>query len=140
MVWTMSFGSRVWVTAAVLAVLCAGGASPALARDGGGDDDRREARVAGTCGKGASSKLRLRSRDGEISVEFEVRRNRRGERWRVVLVHERRVAWRGARTTGSSGSFRLRRTLRDLGGSDRVKVRASGPRGVTCEAAATLAA
>jgi hypothetical protein len=68
-----------------------------------------------------------------------VRRNRRGERWRVVLVHERRVAWRGVRTSGSSG-FRVRRTLRDLGGSDRVKVRASGPRGVTCEAAATLAA
>jgi len=94
----------------------------------------------GTCGSGASSKLRLRSRDGEISVEFEVKRSRRGERWRVVLVHERRVAWRGARTTGSSGSFRVRRTLRDLAGSDRVKARASGPRGVTCEAAATLAA
>jgi hypothetical protein len=97
--------------------------------------------VAGTCAKGASSKLRLRSRDGEIRVEFELRRNRRGERWRVVLVHERRVAWRGSvRTTGSRGSFRVRRTLRDLGGSDRVKVRAAGPRGVTCEAAATLAA
>ena len=139
----MSFVVRLWVTCAtVVALLAAGGPAPAAARDGGGGDDdgRREARVAGTCGKGASSKLRLRSRDGEISVEFEVKRRRGGERWRVVLVHERRVAWRGVRTTGSSGSFRVRRTLRDLGGSDRVKVRGSGPRGVTCEAAATLAA
>ena len=125
--------------AATAVVLLVAGAAPAAARDGA--DDRREARVAGTSGKGASSKLRLRSRDGEIRVEFEVRRNRRGERWRVVLVHERRVAWRGrARTSRSSGSFRVRRTLRDLRGSDRVKVRAAGPRGVTCEAAATLAA
>lgn len=122
---------------AITVALLAAGAAPASARD----DDRREARVAGTCGKGASSKLRLRSRDGEIRVEFEVRRNRRGERWRVVLVHERRVVWRGSvRTSRSRGSFRVRRTLRDLRGSDRVKVRASGPRGVTCAAAATLAA
>ena len=126
------------VVAAVLALLVAGAAT-AAARDG--DGDRREARVAGTCGKGASSKLRLRSRDGEIRVEFELRGNRRGERWRVALVHERRVVWRGsARTSRSSRSFRVRRTLRDLRGSDRVKVRASGPRGVTCAAAATLAA
>jgi hypothetical protein len=126
----------------VLALLCAGvGGAPALARDGGDDDGRREARTEGTCAKGASSKLRLRSRDGTISVEFEVKRSRSGERWRIVLVHERRVAWRGSvRTRRSGGSFALRRSLPDFDGSDRVTVRASGPRGITCEAAATLAA
>jgi len=124
--------------AAVLALLVS--AAPAPAKDGD-DDGRREARVVGTCPNGASSKLRLRSRDGEISVEFEVKRNRRGERWRVVLVHERRVAWRGTvRTSRSGGSFRVRRTLRDYDGSDRVTVRASGPRGLTCEATGQLAA
>ncbi len=133
----MSVLVRPCAVVAIAVALLVAGAAPAAARDG----DRREARVEGSCGKGASSKLRLRSRDGEIRVEFELRRNRRGERWRVVLVHERRVVWRGSvRTSRSSGSFRGRRTLRDLGGSDRVKVRASGPRGVTCEAAATLAA
>jgi len=97
--------------------------------------------VEGTCAKGAESKLRLRSRDGRISVELEVRRDRRGERWRVVLAHERRVAWRGSvRTPRSGGSFRVRRSLPDFDGSDRVTVRASGPRGVSCEASATLAA
>jgi len=136
----MSAVLRCCAAVATAVALLLAGAAPATARDGD-DDRRREARVEGTCGKGASSKLRLRSRDGEIRVEFEVRRNRRGERWRVVLVHERRVAWRGSvRTSRSRGSFRVRRTLRDLRGSDRVKVRASGPRGVTCSAAATLTA
>ncbi len=58
-----------------------------------------------------------------------------------MLVHERRVAWRAnVRTSRSSGSFRVRRTLDDYAGSDRVTVRASGPRGLTCEATARLAA
>jgi hypothetical protein len=130
--------------ACVLALTLLCGAVPASAKHGGGggdDDGRREARVAGACSTGATSKLRLRSRDGSISVEFEVRRRRGGERWRVVLVHERRVAWRSAiRTKGSSGSFRIRRSLDDYDGPDQVTARASGPRGLTCEASATLAA
>ena len=76
-------GPRCWALCAAVLLPLAGSA-PAAARDG----DRREARVEGTCAKGAESKLRLRSRDG----------------------------------------------------SDRVTVRASGPRGVSCEASATLAA
>ena len=102
----MSLRPRCWAAcAAVLALLA--GAAPAAARDGEDDDGRREARVAGTCAKGASSKLRLRSRDGTISVEFEVKRSRRGERWRVVLVHERRVAWRGSAAHGPLGRARF---------------------------------
>jgi hypothetical protein len=137
----VKIGPRSWAPCAAILVLLASASTPAaIARDGG-DDARREARVAGTCATGASSTLRLRSRDGEISLEFEVRRSRRGERWRVVLVHERRVAWRGSVRTGRSrGSFRVRRTLRDYAGSDRVTARAAGPRGLTCEASALLAA
>ncbi len=129
-----------WAVCVVALTLLAG-ATPARAEHGGGDDGRREARVTGTCSAGASSKLRLRSRDGAISVEFEVKRRRGGERWRVVLVHERRVAWRSSiRTKRSSGSFRIRRSLADYDGPDEVTARASGPRGMTCEASATLAA
>ena len=77
----------------------------------------------------------------QIRLEFEVRRRRNREAWRIVLVHERRVEWRNTlRTRGSSGSFRVRRTLRDLDGPDRVTARAAGPRGMSCEAAATLPA
>jgi len=109
----------------------------ARADDGGDGRDgaRRDVRVAGRCDSGATSKLRLRSRDGEISVEFEVKRRHSGERWRVVLVHERRVAWRGSR---SSGSFRVRRSVADFDGADQLTARASGPRGITCRASATL--
>jgi hypothetical protein len=125
----------------VLAFTLLLGVVPAFAKHGGGDDGRREARVAGTCSAGATSKLRLRSRHGTISVEFEVKRRRGGERWRVVLVHERRVAWRSAvRTKRSSGSFHIARSLADYDGPDQVTARASGPHGLTCEASATLAA
>jgi hypothetical protein len=112
--------------------------APALAHGSGGDG--QDVRVSGTCGKGASSRLRLRAKDGAIRVEFEVDGRRSGERWRVVLVHERRVAWRGrARTRSGSDSFRIRRSLPDFGGADQVTARASGPRGNTCEATGLLA-
>lgn len=112
--------------------------SGAAAR-GGGDETRREVRVTGTCGNGATAKLKLKADDGSVEVEFEVDANRSGSLWRVTLVHERRVVARTtARTTGRSGSFTVRRRLRDLEGSDRVTARAVGPRGVTCQAAVTL--
>jgi hypothetical protein len=130
--------SRSAALGALLALLVA--AAPAPAREGG-DGDRREARVAGHCSRGASSELRLRSRDGAIRVEFTVKRHRSGERWRTVLVHERRVAARATSlTSGSSGSFRVRRSLDDYDGPDRVTARGSGPGGLSCEASATLAA
>jgi hypothetical protein len=126
--------TRLLTLAALCVVLALAAPAPALAR--GGDDD---VRVTGTCGKGATSKLRLRAKDGAIQVEFEVKANRGGQRWRVVLVHERRVAWRGrARTRSGSRSFRIRRSIPDFGGADQVTARASGPRGNTCEATGLL--
>jgi hypothetical protein len=106
---------------------------------GGGGGDRPEVRVAGVCGKGATAKLKLKSRDGAIEAEFEVDHNRAGTRWRVVVVQERRVVYRGyARTGGASGSFSLERRLGDYPGADAVMARAVGPRGLTCQATAVL--
>jgi hypothetical protein len=113
-------------------------ASPALGARGSGGDRDRDARVTGRCGKGATSQLRLRSHDGSIRMEFEVKRRRPRERWRVVVVHERRVAWRGTARTGDSGSLRVRRSLDDYDGVDRVTIRASGPDGLECTAYARL--
>ena len=114
--------------------LALGAPSPALA---GGDD--RDVRVEGNCGRGATSKLRLTARHGAIRVEFELGSDRGGQRWRVILVHERRVAWRGrARTRSGSRSFRIRRAIPDLEGADQVTVRASGTAGNTCAATALL--
>ena len=106
----------------------------AVAKDG-----RDEVRVAGICGKGAAAKLRLKRADEGIELRFEVDYSRAGVAWRVVVVHERRVAWKGvAKTTRSSGSFEVRRTLSNFPGSDTVTVRAWGPGGLVCRAEATL--
>jgi len=133
-----SSGLRSWAgCGAVVALLLV----PAGAGAKDGDDDRREARVKATCSKGATGELRLRSRDGSIRLEFDLRRRASGELWRVVVVQERRVRARTSlRTKRSGGALRVRRSLRDLDGPDRVTVRASGPRGLTCEANATLRA
>ena len=45
-------------------------------------------------------------RDGAMRAQFEVDRTRSGESWRVVLVQDRRVAWRGrARTRAEAAHF-----------------------------------
>lgn len=98
-----------------------------------------EIRVTGVCGGRATAELRLRSREGRIEMRFEVEHSRTDVAWRVVVVHERRVAWKGTvRTTRPGGSFELRRTLNDLSGADAVVVRALGPQGLVCRAGATL--
>lgn len=105
----------------------------------GGDGRPNEVRVTGTCGKGATSKLKLKQDDNGIEVEFEADHNRARERWRVVIVREGHVVWRGrARTHAPSGSFTVRRQISDLSGADRVTARAIGPRGITCVASAIL--
>jgi hypothetical protein len=123
------------VAAAVSACALLGAAPSAWARDG----DDGEVRARGVCTGGATARLKLKGDDGRIEVELEVDQSRSGVRWRVVLVHERRVAWRGsARTAGASGSFELQRRLRDLPGFDTVTARASAPGGPTCRVSATL--
>jgi hypothetical protein len=110
---------------------------PPVATARGGSHD--EVRVAGTCGGGVRSELRVKADGGAIELELRVQRARRASAWRVTLVQEGRVVWRGsARAGGGSGEFRVRRGLRDLAGADRLSVRASGPGGVSCRAAATL--
>jgi hypothetical protein len=106
----------------------------AAAASGGGD-----VRVAGSCGRGVTSSLRIDGRDNGIEVRFRLRQTRGRGAWRITLVHENRVAARATRrTTRSEDSFELRRTIPDLPGSDAVVVHAWGPRGLGCRAAATL--
>jgi hypothetical protein len=105
------------------------------ARHGGGDD---EVRASGTCGGSASAELRLKADDGSIETRFEVRGVRGRSAWRVVIVQERRIVWRGSVRPGGGRSLRIERDLRDLDGADTISVRASGPGGVTCRASGTL--
>ena len=121
--------------AVALLTLVAAWPLAALAKDGDG-----EVRVKGTCSKGAASELRLKSGDDGVELRFKLHHSRTGAAWRVVLVQERRIAWKGAaKAAGSNGSFELRRTLPDLLGSDAVTVRAWGPHGLGCQATAILA-
>ena len=139
-----SFSLAIAVILLALAVL---GPGAALAKGGGGGDDggggghggdRPEVRVAGSCGRGATSSLKLKARDGGIEAEFEVH-GRTGASWRVAFVQERRTVWRGrARTSSTSHSFSVERRLGDYPGPDQIFARAVGPRGVTCQATATL--
>jgi len=62
-----------------------------------------------------------------------------GRNWRVVVVHEGRVTWRGSARAWRNGVLEVRRKLHDLPGADRISVRAYGPGGATCSASARLA-
>ena len=125
-----------------LAVLALAGflylAAPVAARGDDGDDDVRVERM---CATQSTVRLRARTRDDDgLRVEYTVRTPRRGATWSVVVVHERRIAWRGrARTGSSSGAFSRRLTLPDWSGPDTVTVRALGPGGEVCRASVTIA-
>ena len=109
----------------------------ARADDGG---DRADVRVERSCTVQSTVRLRVRSEDkGVLRVELDVRTPRRGTRWAVSVVHERRLAWRATRRT-SSGAFSVRFTIPDWPGHDTVVARAVGPLGEVCRAAATVGA
>jgi hypothetical protein len=107
---------------------------------GGGGGREAQVRSAGTCGKGATSELRLKQGDAGVEVEFDARPGRGGpESWQVVLVQEGRVVWRARiRTRGGGGPLSARRTIRPLSGAERITARATGPGGITCVASAVL--
>jgi hypothetical protein len=92
------------------------------------------------CGGGAHPALTLRPADGAIHAKFSVEGARPGDAWRLVLVHEGHVVWRGESRVTAHGGLYLRRTLADYPGADSVHVRATGPGGATCGAAATVEA
>jgi uncharacterized protein (DUF58 family) len=125
---------RPLVVAAVVGLLVL--ALPDAARADDGDD----VRVERSCSARSTVQLRVRARDDDqLRVEYTVRTPRRGSTWAVVVVHERRIAWRGTvRTGSSSGAFSRRHALPDWPGRDTVTVRALGPGGEVCRASATI--
>jgi hypothetical protein len=105
----------------------------AMAKDG--DVIRR-----GSCSAQSDWKLKLSPEDGRIEVEFEVDQNRVGRTWNVKLKRDGSVFWRGQRTTQApSGSFEVRRVIRDSAGRDSIVARATNPTsGEVCRGAATF--
>ncbi len=107
----------------------------AQAKDGG---NRVEVRERGVCGRGSEARLRLRSDDGAIRADTEIRTSRAGV-WRLTILHERRIVVRTrVRVPRSGGTLRHRAMLPDFSGADAVSVRAVAPSGETCAVAATL--
>ena len=117
----------VWIMVTAVAGAALALSPAALAKDG--------VRVAGTCSKASTSKLKLGREDAGTEVEFEVDQNRSGVRWRVVLSRNgTRVASRVAVTRAPSGSFEARFVT---AGGGRFVARATSPTGEICTAALT---
>jgi hypothetical protein len=107
----------------------------AAADDGGGGSEVRRTR---RCTGSSEATLRLRAKEGVIRVELELDTEQRGSRWSVILLHERRIVFRGALRAGRSSSLRLRRSVSDWFGKDTVVARATGPRAEVCRVSASL--
>ena len=101
--------------------------------------DDREVRKTGTCTATSEIDIRLRAEKGAIRVELEIEGERPATAWSVILLHERRIAFRGViRSRSGSRSTRLRRTLPDLFGRDSIVVRATGARRESCRVSAAV--
>jgi hypothetical protein len=91
------------------------------------------------CGGGAHSSLSIWSeKGGKVGMTFELAGARAGDPWRLVVVHEGHVRWRGRVVAGEDGRLKLYRRVGDYMGVDHVSVRAYGPGGATCSASAAL--
>ena len=129
--------SRIAIGIGLVASVLVAGAPEATA--GGrvyADDD--PGRVEARCSRDSEAELRLRVRGSRISVELDIDVERPGGAWRVIVLHERRTAFRGTIRPGGSGSIRLRKTVPNWFGTDTVTVRATAARGETCRATAVV--
>src|SRR5262245_25117416 len=85
------------------------------------------------CGGGARSSLSVwAEKGGRVGATFRLDGARAGEAWRLVVVHEGHVAWRGRALAGPDGRLKLTQRMEDYRGVDHVSVRAYGPAGATC--------
>jgi hypothetical protein len=118
-----------------LAALCAALALPLAAT---ADDGPEDVRRSGDCSRSSEIGLRARSDDDVIEVELEIDTPRRGSTWAVILLHERRIAFRGNLRTRSNGSIELKRSVPDWFGVDVLVARATGPSAESCRVSARL--
>lgn len=126
--WTVGIG-----LVALTAVLAALALAPA------GLAKRGDVRVAGTCTKASTSKLKLSEENGRIEVELEVDQNRNGVRWFVAITHNgARVARMARVTRPPSGSFEARILAANRPGRDVFAARATTRSGEVCTARASF--
>jgi hypothetical protein len=94
----------------------------------------------GNCTAASDWKLKLSHEDGRIETEFEVDQNRIGKTWKVKLIQNGVVVWKGWRTTQApSGSFEVRKLLPNRAGTDTIVARAKNPAtGEICRGTASI--
>jgi hypothetical protein len=104
---------------------------------GGGNEPRIK---SGSCSGLATWKLKAKLDNGRIETEFEVDQNRGGRRWHVKIRRNGALALDGIRTTmAPSGSFEVRRRLRNGAGRDRIVATATAlATGQTCRGVVAL--
>jgi hypothetical protein len=124
---------RISLAAAVLGGLCLLAFVPvALAKDG-------DVIRTGTCSMASNWKLELSPENGAIEVDFEVDQNVVGDTWRVRILHNTVLVFKGNFVTKApSGSFEARIVEPNLAGPDAFKARAVNVRtGEICIGRAT---
>jgi hypothetical protein len=114
---------RTLTAAALSTALLVTGAPLATAAVASSGHDDRIIRT-GSCSGTADWKLKAKSDNGRIELEWEVDSNRSGQTWRVrVRDNGVRVVKTRATTGGASGSFSIERRIGDRAGSDSVVAR-----------------
>jgi hypothetical protein len=134
-------------TSAALAAVAIALAVPA-AGAAGDDEEEDESATRVSCA-GGSAVLRLSGEEdddddddddgGRIDVELRVDVRRPVLVWRIVLVHERRLVYRGTRRwSRPRHSLRLARWVPDWAGRQTVTARLTTGAGRTCRLEATI--
>ena len=127
---------RVVVLSASASILTLGllatGATSASAS--GNPSKGEEVRRSGSCSGATDWKLKVKTDDARLEVEFEVDSNVTGQAWRVRITDNGATTFTGTRrTAGPSGSFSVEQKVANLAGTDRVVATATNPAtGETC--------
>jgi hypothetical protein len=94
---------------------------------------------AATCGGGARPALSVWAEQRGLGAAFTLEHARPDTDWRLTVVHEGHIAWRGGAHTDAAGALKVVRRFGDYPGVDHVSVRAIAPDGATCAATVAFA-
>ncbi len=124
------------VLVAALGAACLGVSAPSSFAKG------IEVRTVGRCTDGSTAKLRVKTDNGRLAVDWEVDTPRVGQVWTWALIdNAATVASGSAVTTAPSGSFTVTRLVANAAGADVVSGTATnGATGATCVATLTFPA
>jgi hypothetical protein len=113
---------RSLTAAALSTALLVTGAPLATSAVAKGVDDR--VIRTGPCSGSADWKLKAKSDDGRIELEWEVDSNRSGQAWRVRVRDDGALVVKTRATTGgTSGSFSIERRIGNRAGGDSIVAR-----------------